>query len=250
MSCGARREDSGEPYGRRADAVGDALAAAGTAPSVTEPPRLREQARQQMLASIGGWSGTVVASIPTVVFVIVNATSGLRWAITAAVAAAVVLAGYRLIRHQSVQQALGGLLGVAVAALIAARTGEARGYFLFGILTSFLYGTAFVASILVRRPLVGLAWEFLDPTPVPAGDAEPWYRRPALMRGYVLATLGAAGVFLARAVVQWALYEHDATGWLAVARIAMGYPLFIAAVVFGFWAIRRARHQVTPLEPS
>jgi hypothetical protein len=209
---------------------------------VNERGGLREQARQQMLASIGGWSGTVIASIPTVVFVVVNATSGLRWAIIAAVGSAAVLAGYRLVRHQTVQQALGALVGVAIAAFIAARTGQARGYFLFGILTSFLYGTAFVASIVVRRPLVGLAWEFLDPTPVPLEEeVRPWYRRPRLMRGYVLATFGAAAVFLARGVVQWTLYQRDATGWLAVARIAMGYPLFIAAVVFGFWAVRRAR---------
>jgi hypothetical protein len=219
---------------------------------MSQPSGLREQYRQQMLASIGGWSGTVIAAVPTVLFVAVNATSGLRWAIMTAVGAAILLAGYRFVRRQPVQQALGGLFGVAIAALIAARTGEARGYFLFGILTSFAYGAGFAISILLRRPVVGLLWEFLDPTPAAAGDQpRPWFRRPALLRGYLLATLGGAVVFLARGFVQWALYERGATGWLAVARIAMGYPLFIGAVVFGFWAIRRARSEVTsPDTPS
>ncbi len=213
---------------------------------MTESTGLREQARQQMLAGIGGWSGTLIGSIPTLVFVVANAVAGLRWGIAAAIGSSIVLAAYRLARRQSVQQALGGLIGVAIAALIAARTGEARGYFLWGILTSFVYGAAFLVSIVVRRPIVGVAWEFLDPTPASPEDARPWYRRPSLLRGYALATLGAAVVFLARGVVQWALYERHATGWLAVARLAMGYPLFVLSVLFGFWVVRRARRAIAP----
>jgi Protein of unknown function (DUF3159) len=215
--------------------------------AVTRAPQgLREQARLQVLASIGGWTGMVIAAIPTVVFVIVNVTATLPWAIAAAVGAAVLLAGYRLLRRQSVQQALGGLIGVAVAAFIAARTGQARGYFLWGILTSFAYGTGFVVSIVVRRPVVGLLWEFLDPTPVaPDAPPRPWYTRRSLLRAYALATLGGAVVFLARGGVQLALYERNATGWLAVARIAMGYPLTLLAVGYGFWLVRRARLAVS-----
>jgi Protein of unknown function (DUF3159) len=210
------------------------------------PEGLREQARLQVLASIGGWTGMIIAAVPTVVFVIVNVTATLPWAIAAAVGSAVLLAGYRVARRQSVQQALGGLLGVAVAALIAARTGQARGYFLWGILTSFCYGTAFAASIVVRRPVVGLLWEFLDPTPAPPGAPPcPWHRCRALLRGYALATLGAAVVFLARGGVQLALYHQNATGWLAAARIAMGYPLTVLAVGYGLWVVRRARLAVT-----
>lgn len=202
---------------------------------------LRETYRQQMIESIGGWSGTLITAIPTLVFVIVNAMTGLGAAVAAAVGSAVLLAGYRLVRKQSVQQALTGLFGVLIAALIAARTGEARGYFLFGIWSSFGYAALFAGSVLVRRPIVGVAWEFLEPTPG-AGDT-PWYRRPALLRGYVLATLAATAVFLSRGLVQWALFERNATGWLAFARITMGFPLFIAAVGFGFWAVTRARRQ-------
>jgi Protein of unknown function (DUF3159) len=203
---------------------------------------IREQYRAQLLASIGGWSGTVIAAIPTVVFVAVNAFAGLRPAIFAAVGSAAVLTVYRLVRRQSVQQALSGLFGVVVAAAIAARTGHAKGYFLFGIWTSFAYGGAFVISILVRRPLVGLAWEFLDPTPLP--DGQTWQRCRPLLRAYDLATLLAALIFLARGVVQFTLFRHNQTGWLAVARIAMGYPLYIAAVGFGFWIVSRARRRL------
>jgi Protein of unknown function (DUF3159) len=200
---------------------------------------LREQYRRQMLNSLGGWSGSVIAAVPTVVFVAVNAVWSLRAAVITAVASAGVLAAYRLARHQSTQQALSGLLGVVIASLIAERTGHAKGYFLLGILTSFAYAAVFLGSILVRRPIVGLLWEFLDPTP-DLGE-QPWYRMPSLLRAYVLATIGGGAVFLARAVVQLTLFRHNDTGWLAVARIAMGYPLYIAAVGYAFWVVRRAR---------
>lgn len=203
---------------------------------------LRETYRQQMLAGIGGWSGAIITAIPTTVFVIVNVTASLRTAIIAAVGSALVLTGYRLVRKQSVQQALSGLFGVVIAALIAARTGQARDYFLFGIVTSFLYAVPFAVSVALRRPLVGMLWEFLDPTP--GGGDTPWHKRRPLLIAYTWATLAATLVFLARGIVQLTLYGQHHTGWLAVARIAMGYPLFIAAVGFSFLVVTRARRQV------
>ena len=203
---------------------------------------LRETYRQQLLDSIGGWQGTVIAAIAPIVFVIVNATAGLRAAIISAIATSLVLTAYRLIRKQSVQQSLSGLLGVVVAALIAARTGQARGYFLLGIWQSFVYAVPFVLSIPVRRPLVGWLWEFLDPTPYLPGEPEsPWYRRRGLLRAYMIATAFAAALFLARGSVQATLYHDKATGWLAFARIAMGYPLFVIVVGASYLVVRRAR---------
>ena len=219
--------------------------------SDTEPPEpadaerrvdLRETYRKQMLDGIGGWTGTVITAIPPVVFVIVNSMAGLRAAIISAVGAAVALTIYRLARKQSVQQSLTGLFAVVIAAVIAARTGQARGYFLLGIWSSFAYGAAFGVSVLIRRPVVGLLWEFLDP--MPGADGVPWYRRRALLRAYDIATIAATVVFLARGVVQLTLYKQDHTGWLAFARISMGYPLYIAAVGFGFWIVTRARRRL------
>lgn len=203
---------------------------------------LRETYRKQMLDGIGGWTGTLITAIPPVVFVIVNSIADLHVAIISAVGSAVALTIYRLARRQSVQQSLTGLFAVVVAAVIAARTGQARGYFLLGIWSSFAYAAAFGVSVLVRRPVVGLLWEFLDP--MPGEDDVPWYRRRALLRAYDVATLAATAVFLARGVVQLTLYQHDHTGWLAFARIAMGYPLYIAAVGFGFWIVTRARRRL------
>ncbi|HZC70179.1 MAG TPA: DUF3159 domain-containing protein [Jatrophihabitans sp.] len=203
---------------------------------------IRETFRQQLISSIGGWSGALITAIPTAVFIIVNVAASLRVAIVAAVGSAVLLAVYRLVRRQSIQQALSGLFGVVIAAIIAARTGQARGYFLFGIWTSFLYAVPFAVSMVVRRPLVGVFWEFVDPTPVTEGGPA-WHKRRRLLFAYTWATLAGTLVFLSRGIVQAALYHRNATGWLAVARIAMSYPLFIAAVGFSFWVVGRARRR-------
>ena len=204
---------------------------------------LRETVRQQVIASIGGWTGAVITAIPTAVFIVVNITASLRAAILAAVGSALVLTAYRLARRKSIQQALSGLFGVLVAAVVAARTGQARGFFLLGIWTSFLYAVPFALSVVVRRPLVGVLWEFLDPT-AGSDEDQPWHKRRTLLLAYTWATLAATAVFLARGIVQATLYHEEATGWLAFARVAMGYPLFIAAVAFSFWIVQRARRRL------
>ncbi|MEP7019639.1 MAG: DUF3159 domain-containing protein [Pseudonocardiales bacterium] len=231
-------EDPKHSHDTEAPAGSESIASAAPEPRID----LRETYRKQMLDGIGGWTGTVITAIPPVVFVIVNSIADLRPAIIAAVGAAVALTVYRLIRRQSIQQALTGLFAVVVAAVIAGRTGEARGYFLLGIWSSFAYAAAFAVSVLVRRPVVGLMWEFLEP--MPGVDGVPWHKRKALLRAYDIATLAATVVFLARGVVQLTLFRHNATGWLAFARISMGYPLYIAAVGFGFWIVSRTRRRL------
>jgi hypothetical protein len=234
---GDTSEDAGQP-------VLDPSASTSAESEVEDSPfaGLRETYRQQMIDSIGGWSGSVITAIPPVVFVIVNATSSLRPAVISAIGSALVLALYRLARHQPLQQAATGLIGVVIAALIAARTGHAKDYFLVGIWSSILYAGVFIASIVVRRPIIGLLWEFLDPTP--PEDGPPWHRRPALLRAYLYATLIGTALFASRGIVQLSLFRHNATGWLAFARIAMGFPLYVVAVAAGYWVVSRTRKQL------
>jgi hypothetical protein len=215
---------------------------------VTSPEDLRDRTRQQILTSLGGWSGTIAAAIPLLVFVIANTVGGLRTAVIAAVASAVLVAGYRMARRQPVQQALSGLFGVAIAAAIAARTGEARGFFVLGIVSAFGYAALFALSLLVRRPLVGVIWEYLDPAPLPPGQR--WHKVRELRRAYDIATAAVLAMFVARAVVQLSLFQENRTGLLAVAKLVMGLPLYLAVVAVVFWVVRRARRQLPPAVPA
>ena len=187
-----------------------------------------------MLFRSGGTTGVILSSVPVVAFVVANTLGGLTVAIIAALSVAAVIAVARLVRREPVQPVVSGLLGVAVAAFIAYRTGSAKGFFLLGIWTSLLYGGAFLTSVLVRRPLVGVIWSLVN------GHGQGWRDHPAAVRAYDIATLGWTAVFAARFVVQQLLYGADETGWLAAARLGMGWPLTALALLLTAWAVRRA----------
>jgi hypothetical protein len=173
----------------------------------------------------GGPMGMVDSGLPVVVFVVVNIVADLGWAIGAALAAGVIIAILRLVRHRPITQAISGLIGVGVAAFIAYRLGSARGYFLVGIWSALLYGGVLLASVLVRWPLIGVGWEALN------GRGTAWRSDRRLRRRYDVATLIWVAVFAIRYLVQRFLYDRDSVGGLAVAKLLLGYPLWILAAI-------------------
>lgn len=199
-----------------------------------------ERATPTLLQQMGGITGIVASTIPVVVFVLVNVLSSLQPALIAAIAAGVVVFGYRVVRKQPLQPAVSGLLGVGVAAFIAARTGEARGFYLPGLLTSAAFGLAFLVSVLVRWPLAGVVWHGIN------GDGQGWRTDPRLLRAYTWASLLWAAVFFSRVVLQGFLYYFNEETWLGVARLLMGYPLVGVALLGTIWAVRRAQRRPAP----
>lgn len=193
---------------------------------------------ESLLEQMGGISGMVFSAVPVVVFVLVNAVWSLKPAIWASVGAAVALLLVQIVRKQSVQPAISGLFGAAIAAFIAWRTGSAKGYFLFGVYTSLLYGGVLLVSVLVRWPMVGALWNFIN------GHGTTWRRDKLAVRYYDVATLMLTLVFVARFVVQKWLYDADQVGWLAAAKIGMGAPLWALALVGAIWFIRKADKRV------
>lgn len=188
-----------------------------------------------LLEQMGGVPGIIASSVPVAVFVVVNIITTLQIALIAALAAGVAIAVWRLVRRQPLQPAVSGLLGVGVAAFIAYRTGEARGFYLPGLIYSAVLALAFLVSVLVRRPLAGVVWHGIN------GEGQSWRRDPRLLRAYTWATLLWALVFIARLVLQGILYWNNQATWLGVARLAMGYPLVGVALLFTVWAVNRAR---------
>ncbi len=195
----------------------------------------QEQERKEtLLEQMGGIGGLVYSTLPILVFVPVNAVWSLQPALFAALGVAAAILVWRLVRGEKIQPAVSGFIGVGICAYIAHRTGTAKGYFLFGIYTSLVYGGVFLVSVLVRWPLVGVIWNGLN------GVSSRWRSVRRARTLYDVATIGWAVVFAARYLVQSQLYESDQTGWLAFARIAMGWPLAALALLVTFYAIRRA----------
>lgn len=186
----------------------------------------------------GGVPGLIQSSLPPTVLVIANSWWGVYPAIAAAVGAGVLVTLVRAVRRQSLRPAFGGFVGVAVAGFFAARSGEARDFFLADIWWYFAASIVLIVSILLRRPLVGVIWSAVQ-------GVDMWWRhdRPSLRR-YDLATAVLAVVFAVRFVVLRTLYEHNEVGWLTVSKIAMNYPLWAIALVVVVWAVRRADNRI------
>jgi hypothetical protein len=186
-----------------------------------------EAARQPVIdiaAMLGGRRGVVDATTPGVVLVIVDVFAPLGWAIGAAVAAAVLLASARFLRHEPLRQVIMGLPGIALAATLAAVTGDAKTYFLPGILINAAYAVAAAVSIGVRRPLLGYVAALVD-----SGYGH-WQGHPPLRRAATMATALWMVMFALRAAVQGYLYTHNDVHLLAPARLAMGLPLWVLTV--------------------
>src|SRR5689334_17090735 len=117
-----------------------------------------------MAELIGGPIGLAESSAPGVAFVIAYLVSGndTRTSVIVAVALAVAMAIVRVVRRESPRQTISGLVGVAIAAFVATKSGKAENFFLPGLLLNVAYASAFLISIAVRWPLVGVLVGALD----------------------------------------------------------------------------------------
>ncbi|RAJ56627.1 uncharacterized protein DUF3159 [Streptomyces sp. Amel2xB2] len=221
-------------------------APAGTARPANDPTHTSAttpapKAKQTPLEQMGGMTGLVYSVLPIAAFVIGNSFLGLEAAIGTAIAVALAITGLRLVRKEPVYPALSGLFGVAIAAFIAWKTGSAKGFFLTGIWSNIALCAVFLLSVLLRKPLAGIVWGTLN------GTGTTWLKDKPSRHYYDIATLTLVAVFAARSAVwQW-LYDDDRTGWLAVARILMGYPLFGLALLVVLWAGRRSGRRMKVL---
>ena len=89
--------------------------------------------RPHVFDLVGGMRGAVDGGLPPLVFVAVNATAGAHAPRSTALAAA-----------------------ISVAVVFAARSGEARGFFLPAIYVDAAYAVVFAASAAIGRPPVGI----------------------------------------------------------------------------------------------
>jgi hypothetical protein len=214
----------------------------GNTPAPSDEKSPEEEPEPTLLEQMGGISGLIYSSVPVLVFVLLNTIFGLTVAIWGSLGSAALITVVRVVRKEPLQPAISGFFGVGIAAFIAYRTGSAKGFFLFGIWASLVYGSVFLVSMAARRPLVGVIWSYLN------GHGMSWRSDRKAMFAYQMATLTWVLVFAARFIVQRWLYNEDQTGWLAFARLAMGYPLTAIALVVTVWAVTRAGHRVKKIE--
>ena len=175
-----------------------------------------------ILHAIGGWRGLVESSLPAVAFLaLFTVTKQLNLSLIAALAAASVFTLIRLVQGSKLVSALTGLVGVAICAFAAYRTGNASDYFVVGFWTNIL---AYLLSMLVRWPLMGLIFAVIR------GEALTWRENPARLRQYMLATWIITVLMMLRLAVQVPLYFANNVEVLGATRLIMGLPLYALGV--------------------
>lgn len=198
-----------------------------------EPPSLAD--------AVGGPLGIAESALPAAAYVLTYTVSGqdTRTALIVAVGLGVLFALGRLLRGQTVQYALAGLAGLALSAYVVSRTGRAEDFFLPGLLANAAYALAYLVSILVRWPLLGVIVASVR------GTGMGWRRDPGELRRYSRASWIWVGLFSLRLAVQLPLYLASALTALGVARIAMGIPLFALGIWLSWLMLRPKPGQAT-----
>jgi len=180
--------------------------------------------------------GVVDTLVGPLVFLVLYKTAGLDTALVGAGAVALAVVAIRWLRGQQLTSALYGVAGVALGAALAKATGSGSGYFLPKVASNLLYGTGFLVSVLIGRPLIGVAWAFFHRQPL------AWGYRAEVRRVFSALTLMWAGAYLFRAAVYGVLIadEKDRTSSLATASVVLGLPLTAALFAITLIVIRRS----------
>jgi hypothetical protein len=203
-----------------------------------------------LIDAIGGPLGIVESVLPPLVFVVYYQVVAIRSApqpvdrpaLIPIVAAPLILSAlfvlHRLLRRQRPGGAISGAVLVAVSAVLVLVTGDANANYLPGFFINAAYGLAFLLSVLIGRPLVGVVTGLLTSDSGWSGDRS--FRRAATWLSLLWVLL-----FAVRLAVELPLYlAGNRVVELGIARIVLGLPLYsivLVVTVLVVQALRRSR---------
>lgn len=201
-----------------------------------EQTSVDERAGAESFAQLlGGRTAAIDATLPPVGFVAgwllgrsIEVGAG------AAIGLAVLVAVFRLVRKQRPRAVVVSVAFVVIAALIALHTGRAADFFLLQLLSNVASALAWLASIAVRWPFLGLIVGTV------LGQRTRWRRDRALLRAYGLAGLVWVGQYVLRILVYLPLWLAGETVALGVARVGLSWPLQVACLTVSWLVFRRS----------
>jgi hypothetical protein len=176
--------------------------------------------RDKVVNALGGKKGLIDSGVPSIVFLVVfNISKEVNAAVMSALALSLILAIIRLIKKDTIQHSVSGVIGVLICAYFANKSGNASDFYIPKLLTNLGYGTVYLIANLVGWPILGVV---LGPL---LGENFTWRNNPARKRMYVKASW-----------IWVAMYKSGNVNLLGTVNLAMGYPLFFAAA-YGTWLV-------------
>ncbi|MEU7789658.1 DUF3159 domain-containing protein [Amycolatopsis sp. NPDC049159] len=192
--------------------------------------------RESLAQILGGRRGALDASVPPAGFVVgwLVAGQSVAWGAGAAIAVALALGVYRVVRGGKIRALVVSLAAVVAAALIALHTGRAQDFFLLQLMSNVASALLWAASIVVRWPLLGVVVGLL------LGQKARWRRDAVLLKAYSLASWVWVLQYVLRVVVYGLLWWAGQVVALGVARTVLSWPLVALTVAVSGWVLYRA----------
>lgn len=192
-----------------------------------------------LFGAIGGVRGIIESVAPGFVFLVVFTVTGqLVPSVSAPVGVAVAILLVRLIQRLPLLPAISGGIGIALSAGLALWTGRAADNFVGGFIINALSLTAFLVSLAMRKPLVGVIARIFAPQ-------TPWLTDRAPRRAATIASVLWATFFALRLSIQLPLYFANLTAALAATKLIMGLPMY-ATMLWVTWMLLRSSHTASP----
>lgn len=212
----------------------DADAADASADPTPDPPGQgaqgaadgRQVTEAALFEAFGGVRGMVETVVPGLLFVtIFTVNKDLHISAIAALAVSLVLAAVRLVRRDTVKHAFSGVFGVAFGVVFAMMTGNAKDFYLPGMLYTLGLSLAYMLTTLAGVPLIGLILG-----PVFKENLSWRTRNPGRKKAYAKASWAWGLILFAKCAILFPLYWWADTTQLGWILIALKIPPFLLAV--------------------
>ncbi|WP_043678055.1 DUF3159 domain-containing protein [Streptomyces xylophagus] len=179
-----------------------------------------------LFEAFGGLRGMIETVLPGLLFVtIFTINKNLHWSAIAALAVSLVLVVVRLVTRDTVKHAFSGVFGVAFGVVFAMMTGNAKNFYLPGMLYTLGLALAYIITTLAGVPLIGLILG-----PVFKENLSWRTRNPGRKKAYAKASWAWGLILLAKCAILFPLYWWANTAQLGWVLVALKIPPFLLAV--------------------
>ncbi|WP_244789652.1 DUF3159 domain-containing protein [Streptomyces sp. BJ20] len=179
-----------------------------------------------LFEAFGGVRGMVETVLPGLLFVsIYTVNKNLHMSALAALGVALVMVVVRLARRDTVKHAFSGVFGVGFGVVFAMMTGNAKDFYLPGMLYTLGLALAYIVTAMAGVPLIGLMLG-----PVFKENLSWRTRNPGRKKAYIKASWAWGLILLAKCAILFPLYWWADTTQLGWVLVALKIPPFLLAV--------------------
>lgn len=204
-----------------------------------------------LLEAMGGARGIVESLLPGILFLVLYSTTRNVWlAVLVPLAVSLGFVAWRVVQRGQPMLAFAGLIGVGISAVAALITGQGEDNFLWGFIVNSALVLVLLASMLARRPLIGIIAGALTGTP------HAWRteraKRTVAWRATIL-WLVVIGARLAAQVPMYLAADQGVAGaveMLAATKLIMGVPLYLATLWVTWLMVRTVLPAADPDTPA